>query len=45
MFLPPGVLVAMAGALSYSWRRMPVALIQLLLIGLLIAYYFVMGFE
>lgn len=45
MFLPPGVLVAMAGALSYSWRRVPVALIQSLLIGALIAYYVLMGFE
>jgi len=45
MFLPPGVLVATAGALSYLWRRMPVALIQSILIGVLIAYYFLMGFE
>lgn len=45
MFLPPGVLVATAGALSYLWRRMPVALIQSLLVVLLIAYYFLMGFE
>lgn len=45
MFLPPGVLVATAGALSYSWRRMPVALIQSVLIGALMAYYVLMGFE
>jgi len=45
MFLPPGVFVATAGALSYSWRRVPVALIQSLMIGVLIAYYFLMGFE
>ncbi len=45
MFLPPGVLVAAAGVLSYTWRRVPVALIQSLLIGVLIAYYFLMGFE
>jgi len=45
MFLPPGVLVTIAGALSYSWRRMPVVLIQSILIGVLIAYYFLMGFE
>ena len=28
-----------------AWRRVPVALIQSLLIGVLIAYYFLMGFE
>lgn len=45
MFLPPGILVAAGGALSYLWRRLPVALVQSLMIGFLIAYYFVMGFE
>ena len=45
MFLPPGILVTTAGVLSYAWRRAPIALIQTLLIGALIAYYFLMGFE
>ena len=45
MFLPPGILVTTAAALSYAWRRAPFALVQSLLIGTLIAYYFLMGFE
>jgi hypothetical protein len=45
MFLPPGILVTTAGALSCAWRRAPITLIQSLLIGALIAYYFLMGFE
>ena len=45
MFLLPGLLVATAGTLTFAWRRVPVALIQSLLIGVLVAYYFLMGFE
>ena len=45
MFLPPGILVSIAGALSFSWKRAPLALIQSLLIGVLIAYYLLMGFD
>ena len=45
MFLPPGIFIATAGAVSYACRRVPVALVQLFLIAALIAYYFLMGFE
>jgi len=45
MFLPPGVLIAAAGVLSYSWRRFPLVPIQLILIGALISYFFLAGFE
>lgn len=45
MFLPPGVFIATAGAVTYALRRVSVALIQSILIGVLIAYYFLMGFE
>ena len=45
MFLPPGVLITAAGTLSHFWRRMPLVPIQLVLVGLLISYYFLMGFE
>lgn len=43
MFLFPGIIVLVAGALSYFWKSMPLVKIQLGLIGILVAY-FVWGF-
>lgn len=39
LFLFPGIIVALAGVLSYCWRGIPLKNIQVTLIGILIAYF------
>ena len=39
LFLFPGVIVALAGALSYCWRGIPLKNIQVTLIGILIGFF------
>lgn len=39
LFLFPGVIVALAGALSHWWKGIPFKNIQVTLIGVLIAYF------